>query len=1081
LLSASFLARNSDLWFHLATGRLLAQGQFTFGADPFAYTTREVYWSCHSWLFDLGLYELDGLVGGGGLVVLKALFIAALAGLLLRVRRPSSGAWLPVICTTLAIVAMSPRLLLQPACVSYGFLGLTFWLLWKSHQDVLQIETRGTTAFPPICNRQSKICILLLPLLFALWVNVDEWFFLGPVLTALFWFGERLQGQKRTPGWVVPAGLAACLLNPYTFHAFTLPSELSAALGASELRQDVRFQAIFASPWSWASLRTSGSNPVALAYFALTFLGLISFLLNWRALLGWRLVVWLPFALLAAWQARTIPFFAVVAAPITALNSQDFLAGRQEIADSTLISRRRLGFQPAICILQSAILLALIYFTWAGWQVGGGRESRHVAWGVQADPSLQQVAETLHDWRQRGLLPDGERVFAVSLDVAQYGAWFSPGEEHFLDQRYQLYHEAAQDYEVVCRALLPGLEGEHRARPWSPDQGRGQETTAQRGDWQQVLREHDVSVVVFSDRDPQRLFAVLHRLANDPEWTLLDVSGQALIFGWNEARSPGGFSLLAFDADRLAFGSQDERAPHVLPAAPEHGPEHLSPRRDYWDRLTRPPASPSRESAAASMYLHYSDDLHNADKAETSQRQKRLQSTMSGYAASLAGLPALPSALPQAVLQLLAGRNILFPPGKAPAFLVREQLGPFFAPLVERPPALPLLAIRAARQAVAANPEDSNAWFRLGHAYLLLRNETCERSAEGLLPPLAQLRYVQIVNALEQAVRLDPDLETAHHELASLYGQQNYVDKALEHQREELRLIRRAGARQDETAEEFADRSELWEKDTAGLDELVQDRRKTFVSASRTLQGGRMAEAAVALKLGLGRQALEEILLPYPADVLGEAGRRLELELLLMQGRAEDVRANLSEEALRDAKNQQRYYTLGPPQSGDGSPLYASFYDFPAYTWLHLLQAAALGDYSQARDELREIRSRLYAAQDLEKQRQRALEGLLVTLVPRLISGPPPLAPAVTAQTLGPIFLEISRSRAVEPTFRGQRADLFVVEGLLDLEQGHVDAARSAFTQAQQLCAEPAGGQVRFGGGPIAASYLGKLNAQTPR
>src|SRR5438128_2345005 len=82
-LTASFLAGNSDLWFHLATGRLVARGQFSFGTDPFAYTTQGVYWPCHAWLFDLGLYGLYGLVGGAGLVVLKALLVAALAGLLL--------------------------------------------------------------------------------------------------------------------------------------------------------------------------------------------------------------------------------------------------------------------------------------------------------------------------------------------------------------------------------------------------------------------------------------------------------------------------------------------------------------------------------------------------------------------------------------------------------------------------------------------------------------------------------------------------------------------------------------------------------------------------------------------------------------------------------------------------------------------------------------------------------------------------------------------------------------------------------------------------------------------------------------
>src|SRR5262249_45556061 len=63
-LVASFLARNSDSWFHLATGQLLAQGRFSFGTDPFTYTTDKVYWAHHAWLFDLGLYELYRLAGG---------------------------------------------------------------------------------------------------------------------------------------------------------------------------------------------------------------------------------------------------------------------------------------------------------------------------------------------------------------------------------------------------------------------------------------------------------------------------------------------------------------------------------------------------------------------------------------------------------------------------------------------------------------------------------------------------------------------------------------------------------------------------------------------------------------------------------------------------------------------------------------------------------------------------------------------------------------------------------------------------------------------------------------------------------
>src|SRR5437016_1983213 len=84
-LAASFAARNSDLWLHLASGRLLAHGNYTFGTDPFSYTTDGVYWANHAWLFDLGLYAGFMKLGGAALVLLKAVGVAVLAVVMLRI------------------------------------------------------------------------------------------------------------------------------------------------------------------------------------------------------------------------------------------------------------------------------------------------------------------------------------------------------------------------------------------------------------------------------------------------------------------------------------------------------------------------------------------------------------------------------------------------------------------------------------------------------------------------------------------------------------------------------------------------------------------------------------------------------------------------------------------------------------------------------------------------------------------------------------------------------------------------------------------------------------------------------------
>jgi hypothetical protein len=1049
-LTASFPARNNDVWFHLATGRLLAEGQFSFGDDPFAYTTGQVYWANHSWLFDLGLYELQGLVGGTGLVVLKALLVTVLAWLLLRVRR--DGTWLPALCTTLAVLAMSPRLLLQPACVSYFLLGLTFWLLWRPHVQPQEGSRRKKEATAFGLRWPPSAWVLVV---FVLWVNVDEWFLLGPVLTALFWLGERLQGQRRTPLWLVPAGLAVCLLNPYTFHAFTLPSQFAEAVWGSGLRQDVRFQALIASPWQPKFLHAAARlNAAHLAYFVLTGLGLLSFVLHRQALRGWRLTVWLPFALLAAWQTRAIPFFAVVAAPVTALNLQDFLAGRRQAAVSA--PAVLLGALAGRFVLVLG-LLALLLLTWPGWLAGIGREGAHVAWEIQAEPTLRRTAETLHAWRRRGLLPGGERVLALSPEVAQYGAWFAPGERHFFDQRFQLFAGVAEDYAAVCRALLPGLV---------PD---GAEEPAR--DWRRVLRDHRVGIVVFYDQDrSQRLSAVLGRLAGDPgHWTLLQVTGRAVIAGWNEARPPGAFAPLAFDAERLALGRQDERARQALPAAPEQGPEKLPPRRDFWARLASPPAPSSWESDAATVYLH------DFEASKAVELQRRHRSYLSAFAASLAGQPAQSSAVPQVALQVFLARTFLAQAGKGESLVPVRDLGPFLAPLVEQSPALPLLAVRAARRAVAANPEDGNAWLRLGQAYQRLRDDTCERSGEGLLPPLVLLRHVQIATALEQAVRLNPDLEDAHRGLAFLYGGANYLDLALEHRRQELRLTRRAGRRPAENDDEFADRLEFLEKDTAKLEQLVEDHRQRYAAVSRQLQGDRLRKAAVALELGLARLTLEDILLPTPADLLGEAGMRLELNLLLSQGRVEDVRAILNDPALRAKKIGLGSQDIPAPPGLNRGPLYPFPYVWPAYDWLHVLQSAAVGDYARAREDLRSLHAERRVGRERLRQQQRTFNRRVLALVPGLLSGPSPFWPAYTARGLGYLLAERAALQTGEPILRAQQADLYVLEGLLALEQGSPAAARSAFTRAQQLCAQPPGPSVPFAGGPIAAGYLGKM------
>src|SRR5207253_654610 len=99
--------------------------------------------------------------------------------------------------------------------------------------------------------------------------------------------------------------------------AFTLPAVLGFSAPVGVLLQDPAFANLVVSPFGttyWRSGLAWGGP--GLAYLALAFLGALSFAVNRRGWRWWRALLWLALFLLSAYQARAIPFFAVVAGPV---------------------------------------------------------------------------------------------------------------------------------------------------------------------------------------------------------------------------------------------------------------------------------------------------------------------------------------------------------------------------------------------------------------------------------------------------------------------------------------------------------------------------------------------------------------------------------------------------------------------------------------------------------------------------------------------------------------------------------------------------------------------------------------------
>jgi hypothetical protein len=840
-LLASFPARNSDLWEHLAAGKRLAHRESSFhprtGVGDGVPVGR-------TWLYDLLSYWGYSAAGGAGLVAIKALLVAGLALVLLRLSWTGQGPWVPAACTLLALLAMSTRLLLQPATVSYLLLGLALWCL---RDDKGGNRAGAASLLPP----------WPLLVLFLAWVNLDGWFVLGLAVVALVWFGQDLDQPLAPAGRLAALARHACsllllggvcLLNPHHVRAFALPPELGWLGSGSHAAPGVA--APITSPFREAYLENLGLTPATLAYYPLLGLGALSFLVNlprWR----WQTFLpWLGLAVLSALQARAIPFFAVVGGPVLAWNWQDSLAPR-----SAPTPAHALAWEQALTVgrmLTLAAALALPVCAWPGWLQGPPYEPRRRE--AEPAPSQLRAAVAVCRWQHEGMLARDSHGLHWSRETARTFAWFCPDEKGVLDGE-------------LTSAILAEPAG---AVEWGPR-----------------MRAAGIDHLILYDPDRARLLAGLARLLAQPDqWPLLHLEGDLAIFGWRDPAAPAAKDPLRgreLDLNRLAFHpTNDKRAPA---RSADQSPD---PRR-WWEAFWKPAPPRPIDRDEAGLHLLHAQALQ---PAAAHRHLARWQQSQSAALVAAAGGWAGPGGAADAYLRLVLLRprapERRSDPG-ALAGMDRVALRFRQAYMLEQddsPPALLYLAIRAARRALAVNPGDAQAELILGESYLQLLRGTRERAWAERLPQLAELRRAQASAALNRAVSLNPDLARAHLSLSALYRATGCLDLAVDHLRAYARLARQAERPPDVEADRFREQQAAVQEELNRLAREVDERTKAYAAESAGLRV--LDRVSLALRKGLAGIA-RDTLLGSDVSAFGPRGMELELGLLLATGRPKQV------------------------------------------------------------------------------------------------------------------------------------------------------------------------------------------------
>ena len=980
-LLASFPAQNSDLWAHLAAGRDVAHGR-----APIADAA-----SGQSWLYDLVCYGVYSVTGGAGLVIGKALLVAGLGLALFRLSRAGTGWWVATGCTVLALLAMGMRLLLQPAMVSYLFLALT----------LLTLKGRDEP-------RPGKLVSFLPPwplaVLFLIWANVDSWFVVGLGTVALIWLGQLLDeapadGRVRAllRRAVSLAGLAAvCLLNPTHIHAFVTPAELgwsgtplgAAAAGLGEVT----------TPFQRSYLTQFGRSPAGLAYFPLLGLGLLSFVLTVRG--GWRwqrFLPWLGLAVLSAIQVRAVPFFAVVGGPVLAWNLQ-YLYGQWATGRDR---SRASGFWSLAARVSAVTLgLAALLGAWTGWLQAPPFGPRR--WAVETPPALERCAAAAARWHREGRLGPNTLTMHLSPDTAHAFAWFCP-----------------EDRGVLSARLTPA--------------------GGTREEWVERMRDAGVTHAVVSNPHRETLFDALEQFLADPDqWPLLFQEGDVAVFGWRDpaqTSTADPFRDWQIDLNRLAFHPDREK---VLTGAP---PEEEARTRHWWEAIWEPAPPRSIDHDEAAMRLLHANAVRKAPDQHVTAWEATHAAGLIGAASAWTG----PGSLLDAQLRL----TLLLPPG-AGASGVAPFTGPALASYRQfvllrddTPPAVLFLAIRAARRALAVNPDDAQSHLVLGESYLRLIQSTRERASVRRMPELFQLRCAQASAALNRAVALRPSQAQAHRSLGQLYLELGYLDLAVKHLRTALDRLRDAGPPRGVTVEQFRQLLARSEEELAAVAQVEQDRQKAFADEAT---GSRVLDRALlAMRMGLAGKA-RDLLLASDVAAFGPQGMALELDLLTMTGRVREV---------RDWMAPEQEVSLG---AGN-------------YRWQRVLATAAAGDYRAADEEMGLLAG--------DAQRGDTLVPQVTLAIGQAVLDDRPTMRLSLATLPGRVLGRLEFSTRVQGLVRAmiQRADVTTLRGLLALETGEVDAAAAAFRLALTYWDPDTRTGADFNGRSIAHDYLTLLES----
>ena len=514
-----FCGRNladPDMWGHLARGREILRAGAIIRVDTLSYTVPGQPFYNHEWLADVVIAALFGLLGSGGLLLLKLTLGVVMLGAMLDGARTLASELRPrsvlhpvttVAVLVLVLAVIAPGATFRPQLFSMAGLALEWALLERADR---RLRASGRFGWE----------LLVVPLLLLVWANLHGGFLIGIALIGIHAtaVASRVLWPIHVPGdvplrsrhavgilAVAAAAAIASIANPHGPALYVFLAETLGVHGESSEWQPItllggdflRFKLLVIATAVTVGFWTVGRRDLALV----------------RTTLDWR-VAFLTVATLYAFRhQRHAVLFAIAAAPV-------LMALVEAIRGEVVTAQPRLRLSPAASAMIGAGALGV-----AGLQMLGiGSQLARHGFDIRY-ARLGYPLEAVQFLTASGL---GGNVAAPFIWGAYVHHKLGPQSRVFIDERFDAVYPpwVIEDY----FAFAHGTPG-----------------------WERLLDDYPTDVVIV-----QRGSGIHPRLFARPDLTYVYSDPVALVFVRRSERT-------AAALDRV-LASDRRPAPQVLAA-----------------------------------------------------------------------------------------------------------------------------------------------------------------------------------------------------------------------------------------------------------------------------------------------------------------------------------------------------------------------------------------------------------------------------------------------------------------------------------------------------------------------------------